>query len=254
MRGDRRVRGTRATALAVLCLALVACGEDSWGPGAMTAPGVAPASTTAAPFPTSGEALTAPTTPDPVVTAPTTPDPAATASTTPEVAPEEAEVLVERPDGFPNGGERFLIERLDRDVARRCTREPAGRLSKGALAGLDCDTLALFGARSSYELFRSRAAMEAAYGRYREAWKVPVARGQCVPAGGGGSVPGDATWGFGRRSPSEGRVMCYRAGGDVWFVTSIEKIRVLAFARAPRFGAVSRFWRSVGLPTEKPLP
>lgn len=161
--------------------------------------------------------------------------------------------LVERPPDFPTTGERFLLRRVAPDVARRCTREADGDRSEGSIAGIVCQTQAVYGVESYFELFRNRVATEAAYGSARDAAGVPVARGQCVPPGGGGRAPGDATWGFGADAPSQGRVMCFREGDEVWFVTSVEAINVIAFARAPRFGALDRFWRTVGIPSVEPI-
>jgi hypothetical protein len=227
MRGTIARRGAAAGTIAALCAALTACGGEATSERTVT---VTSASSTPAPPPatTTGSL--------PVITAPT----------------DEDRVLVDRPAGFPNTGEAFLLARLDDDIARRCTREAAADRSRGSIAGIVCETRTVYGARSYYELFRSRPALEASYSRYRRANDVPVARGQCVPAGGGGRVPGDAPWGFGAESPSEGRVMCFRSSGNVWFITSIDDINVLAFATARRFGAVDRFWRSVGLPSEDP--
>jgi hypothetical protein len=49
-------------------------------------------------------------------------------------------------------------------------------------------------------------------------------------------------------------VQCYRRAGAIRFVTSLDRIHVLAIATAPRFGAVDRFWRTVGLPDARPRP
>lgn len=237
MLGTSGSRATTGVVVAALCLALVACGGET----------------------SSSSRTVTVTTATPATTAPLTTPPAITTTATPPTAPADPAapgddtVLVDRPPGFPNTGERFLLARLDRDIARRCTREAPGDRSRGSIAGLVCETRSVYGARSYYELFRNRVGMEASYGRYREANDVPVARGQCVPAGGGGRVPGDAPWGFGAEAPSEGRVMCFRANGQVWFITSVEKINVLAFATAQRFGAVDRFWRNVGLPSRTPV-
>jgi hypothetical protein len=228
-------------ALATTCLSLAACGGEATSSRTVTVTGA-----TSTPAPPTTPAVTAPTV-TVIQTAPATTAPAA-----PE-PPEDDRVLVDRPADFPNGGESFLLARLDRDIARRCTREPDADRSRGSIAGIVCETRSVYGARSYYELFRSRVGMEASYSRYREANGVPVARGQCVPAGGGGRVPGDAPWGFGSEAPSEGRVMCFRSAGNVWFITSIERINVLAFATAQRFGSVDRFWRTVGLPSEDPI-
>lgn len=175
---------------------------------------------------------------------PASPTPPAASTST---APAADTGAVERPPGFPNGGERAMLARLDPGVARLCTRTgPAGR-SASAVAGITCRTAAGYGASARYELFSSRAAMADAYGAIRAANGVPVASGRCVPAGGGGRVPGDAPWGFGR-GRDEGRVQCYRSREGVRFVTSLDRINVIAIATAPRFGAVDRFWRTVGLP------
>lgn len=222
-------------AAAAMCAALAACGEDPVSERTVTV-------TTATTVPARTAATATPAT----TTATTSPG----ATTT---GPGGDPVLAGRPDDFPTTGERFLLDRLDRDIARRCTREPEEDRSRGTIAGLSCETQAVYGARSYFELFRNRVAMEAAYSRYRSANHVPVARGQCVPPNGGGRVPGDAPWGFGTEAPSEGRVMCFRADGEVWFVTSVEKINVLAFATADRFGPIDRFWRTVGIPGAEPL-
>jgi hypothetical protein len=236
-RAGRRLRPAGAVAgLAALCAMLTACAEDAVGPAATAAsrvPATTPAATGATPPATAA-----------VAPAPRTTPAAPGAATDPEP--------VDRPAGFPATGEAFLLTRLDRDVARRCTRRPGAELSAGAIAGVDCAAPSADGVRSSYELFRTRVAMEVAYGRIRAANGVPVARGQCVPPGGGGRVPGDAPWGYGAGAPGQGRVMCFRDGGEVRFVTSIEALNVLAFASAERFGAADRFWRTVGLPSPRP--
>lgn len=155
------------------------------------------------------------------------------------------------PPGFPNRGERFLLARLDPGIAPLCSRARAALRSDEAVAGLTCDTAAEHGAAARYELFRSRRALAAAYGAIRTANGVPVAGGGCVPPGGGGRVPGDAPWGFGR-GRDEGRVQCYRRAGAIRFVTSLDRIRALAILTAPRFGAVDRFWRTTALPDPRP--
>jgi hypothetical protein len=242
MRGTIVWRATGGAAVAAACLALVACGGETTSSRTVTVTSTTPVTTPATTPAETTLATTAQATPPPPPSAPVDP-----------VPPEDDAVLVDRPANFPNTGERFLLARLDRDIARRCTREASADRSRGSIAGLVCETQSVYGARSYYELFRNRVGMEASYGRYRQANGVPVARGQCVPAGGGGRVPGDAPWGFGPEAPSEGRVMCFRTNGRVWFITSVEKINVLAFATAQRFGAVDRFWRNVGLPSRTPV-
>lgn len=248
MRGLGVRRVAAGAVLAGACLGLAACGGESSGQRTVT---ITSEASVPAPPPPTAPAVTTPavTAPPATVeaTTPTVPDP-----TTP-VEPEEPEVLVDRPADFPNGGERFLLVRLDPDVARRCTREADSDRSRGSIAGIVCETQAAYGARSYFELFRNLNGLEASYSRYRSANGVPVARGQCAPAGGGGRVPGDGTWGFGETARNQGRLMCFRANGRVWFITSVESTNVLAFAVAPRFGAVDRFWRSVGVPSRDPV-
>ncbi len=237
--GTVRRRVAAGGALLGACALLAACGGETTSPRTVT---VTSSPSVPAPLPTTPSV---PTTPD--VTAP----PATVEVTTP--APLEPEVLVDRPAGFPNGGERFLLERLEPDVARRCTRESDDDRSRGSIAGIVCETQSAYGARSYFELFRNLNGLEAGYSRHRAANGVPVARGQCAPAGGGGRVPGDGTWGFGENAPNQGRLMCFRADGRVWFITSVESTNVLAFAVARRFGQVDRFWRSVGVPSRDPV-
>lgn len=252
MRGVVVRRAAAGAVVAALGLGLAACGGETTSQRVVT---VTSSASVPAP-PTSAPVVTAPpvtvtvvTSPEPlptdtvpVVTAPAEPDP-----------PADPEVLVDRPAGFPNGGEAFLLARLDPDIARRCTRETDADRSRGSIAGIVCETRSSYGARSYFELFRNLRGMEASYSRYRAANDVPVARGQCAPAGGGGRVPGDGTWGFGENARNQGRLMCFRADGDVWFITSIESTNILAFATAPRLGPVDRFWRSVGVPSRDPV-
>ena len=229
MRDGTAGRMARAAALAVLCLGAAACDDE---PSAERTVTVTDPAVATAPATTAAAATTAP------------------AATTPATTPDTP--LTERPAGFPTTGERFLLARIDPDIARRCTREAPEDRSDDAIAGITCDTESVYGVRSYFELFRSRVAMETSYGRVRDANDVPVASGQCVPPGGGGRVPGEAPWGFGAEAPSEGRVMCFRDGGEIWFVTSVEKANVLAFARSDRFGALDRFWRTAGIPRAEP--
>lgn len=219
-----------AVALAVLCLGVAACDDEPSSERTVTV--TDPVAATAAAAATTAPAATTP--PATTTGAPDTP-------------------LTERPAGFPTTGERFLLARIDPDIARRCTREAPEDRSDDAIAGITCETTSVYGVRSYFELFRNRVDMETAYGRYRDANDVPVAGGQCVPPGGGGRVPGEAPWGFGAEAPSEGRVMCFRGGGEIWFVTSVEKANILAFARAERFGALDRFWRTAGIPRAEPV-
>ncbi|MGD9571989.1 MAG: hypothetical protein AB7V62_08905 [Thermoleophilia bacterium] len=251
MRGTSIGRVAAAVAIGGLAVALAACGGESTAQRTVTV-------TSAASVPAPPPATTAPVVTAPPVTSLTEPEPLPTATVSTVTAPAEPttpadpEILVERPADFPNGGEQFLLARLEPDIQRRCTRESDADRSRGSVAGLICETASAYGARSYYELFRSRRGLEVSYGRYRSANGVPVARGECAPAGGGGRVPGDGTWGFGPSAPTKGRLMCFRSNGNVWFITSVESINVLAFATAKKFGDVDRFWRSVGVPSEQP--
>ncbi|WP_217913164.1 hypothetical protein [Miltoncostaea marina] len=173
------------------------------------------------------------------------------AATAPATTAAATAPAVPRPAGFPDGGERFLLARLEPRLARLCGRAPAASRSAGAVAALACRSAGELGAAARFELFPARAALVAAYGRLRAANGVPVASGQCVPAGGGGRVPADGPWGFGS-GRDEGRVMCFRAGGVVRVVTTVERIRTLAWTAAPRFGDAVRFWRGPGIPSLRP--
>ncbi len=252
MRGTSMGRVAVAIGVAGLALGLAACGGESSAQRTVTVTSAAsvpaPPPTTTAPVVTAPPPTETLSGPDPL---PTETVPMVTAPEEP-ATPEEPEVLVERPAGFPNGGEQFLLARLEPDIQRRCTRESQGDRSRGSIAGIICETASAYGARSYYELFRNQRGLEVSYGRYRSANGVPVARGECAPAGGGGRVPGDGTWGFGPSAPTKGRLMCFRSNGNVWFITSVESINVLAFATAKKFGDVDRFWRSVGVPSEQP--
>lgn len=181
--------------------------------------------------------------------------PTQTATAPPGTSTDPDDVLVERPANFPNGGERFLLARLDPDVARRCTRQRADSLSRGAVAGLYCDTAGALGATAFYDLFPTRARLEASYGRYRRGNNVPLAQGQCVPGPKKtpSSVPAEGTWTFARGARDvEGRVMCFKSDDKVWLITSHDAIRTLSFFSATRRKPVNDFWYGPGFPTTDP--
>ena len=126
------------SAVAAAALALAGCG----GVGPVTAP-----DTDATPPPITGTETTGTT------TAPL-PDP-------------NTKVLVERPAGFPNKGEAFMLARLHPQVARRCTRAKTDTRATGSVAGLACDTERAYGVTAYYNLFPSRPAVGAARRRRR---------------------------------------------------------------------------------------
>lgn len=151
---------------------------------------------------------------------------------------------VERPDDFPNGGEAYLLDHLNPDVARHCTREDPDSLSRGAVAGLFCDTTAVFGARAFYDLFPNQDRMDASYGRYREAHDVPPNVGRCIPGR-------RATF----RTPCEnslilnedptqvvGRMMVYDEAGETWMIAGLNPLRTLVFLTGPGTREVAGFW------------
>ena len=184
---------------------------------------------------------------------PTAPTQTATVPT--ETSSDPDDVLVDRPADFPNGGEKYLLARLDPDVARRCTRQRADSLSRGAVAGLYCDTSGALGATAFYDLFPNRARLDASYGRYRRGNNVPLAQGQCVPGADKtpSSIPAEGTWNFARRpGVVQGRVMCFKSDDKVWLVTSHEAIRTLSFFSATRRKPVNDFWYGPGFPTTDP--
>lgn len=181
--------------------------------------------------------------------------PTQTATAPPGTSTDPDDVLVERPANFPNGGEAFLLARLDPDVARRCTRQRADSLSRGAVAGLYCDTSRALGATAFYDLFPTRARLEASYGRYRRGNDVPLAEGQCVPGPKKtpSSIPAEGTWTFAQRPRTvQGRVMCFKSDDKVWLVTSHDAIRTLSFFSATRRKPVNDFWYGPGFPTTDP--
>ncbi|MEQ9335604.1 MAG: hypothetical protein RJQ03_00260, partial [Miltoncostaeaceae bacterium] len=173
--------------------------------------------------------------------------PAAAAGAGPE---DTGGVLVERPGDFPNGGERFLLARLDPEVARRCTRALADSLSRGAVAGLFCDGREAFGSAIHYELFPTRLATEDAYGRYRRANDVPLATGDCLagPTPGPATPPAEASWR--RGAPlGAGRAMCFAGTEGRWLVSSHPPIRTLTFLLGDRAGALRDLWRERAAPS-----
>ena len=158
--------------------------------------------------------------------------------------PPANDARVERPDDFPNGGEAYLLDHLNPDVARHCTREDPDSLSRGAVAGLFCDTTAVFGARAFYDLFPNQDRMGASYGRYREAHDVPPNVGRCIPGR-------RATF----RTPCEnslilnedptrvvGRMMVYDEEGETWLIAGLNPLRTLVFVTGPGTREVAGFW------------
>lgn len=214
------------SAVAAAAMALAGCG----GVGPVTAP-----DTDATPPPITGTETTGTT------TAPL-PDP-------------NTKVLVERPAGFPNKGEAFMLARLHPQVARRCTRAKTDTRATGSVAGLACDTERAYGVTAYYDLFPSRAAMEAAYGRYRRANGVPLEAGTCFPPVGkrrGAPLPAEGPWRAGG-TLGAGRAMCVRAGDRVWLVTD-HPARMIAYLAAPTRQPLVPFWRTTGAPTVHPRP
>lgn len=194
--------------------------------------------------------------PDP---APAADEPGRTGTTGPappdasaDAGPEDTGgVLVERPAGFPDGGERFLLARLDPEIARRCTRALTDSLSRGAVAGLFCDGREDLGAAIHYELFRSRLATEDAYGRYRRANDVPLAAGDCLRAGGDAAPAAESGWRLGAPLGA-GRAMCFAATRGRWLVSSHPPIRTLTFLLGDDSGALRRLWVRRAAPAVRP--
>lgn len=235
----------------LVCLALAAGGVLALaGCGGTTT--VVPASAPSTAGTTTAGATAAPATTAPARTALPTPP---TTGVTTDAGAGPDDPVIRRPAGFPNGGERYLLARLDPEVARLCTRESASSRAGGSVAGLYCATASRFGVDAYYDLFPTRAGLDASYGRYRRANGVPLDSGDCVPGPGvrASSIPAEGTWGYagaGRRP--EGRVMCFTADGDVWLVTGHERIRTLSFFSAPRRRQVNDFWYGAGFPTVDP--
>lgn len=191
----------------------------------------------------------APTT-APAATTPATPAPAADPGTT--GAEDTGGVLVERPAGFPNGGEAFLLARLHPEVARRCTRALADSLTRGAVAGLFCDGRETLGTALHYELFPTRLATEDAYGRYRRANDVPLDTGDCLAGPATGAAPAaEASWQ--RGAPlGFGRAMCFAGTDGRWLVSSHPRIRTLAFLLGDDAAALRAAWARRAAPSLRP--
>lgn len=186
----------------------------------------------------------------PAVTTPPTPATTASTTTGAPVPDDTGGVLVERPAGFPNRGEAFILARLHPEVARRCTRAEADTTAAGAVAGLRCDTEPALGVAAFYDLFPTTAAA-AAYGRYRRANDVPLDRGNCLAAGTRTArLPAEGPWRAGR-TLGTGRAMCFRAGERAWLVSS-HPARINAYLGAPTRAPLAPFWRTMGAPTARP--
>ncbi len=224
-------------------LALAGCGGTT-----TVVPASAPTTAgTTAPAPPATDTRTAP--PRTALPTPPTTD----AQTTPATGEDGARIR--RPAGFPNGGEAYLLARLDPAVAPYCTREPSASRAGGSVAGLYCATAGRFGVDAYYDLFPTRARLEASYGRYRRANDVPLDSGDCVPGPGvrASGIPSEGTWGYATNTARrEGRVMCFRSDGRVWLVTSHNRIRTLSFFAADRRRQVNDFWYGAGFPSLTP--
>jgi hypothetical protein len=236
-----------ATGVVALALALSGCGGTSTVVPAGDATGTSATATTAAPDRPAGTTTRETETATETPAAPSTTAPAAPAS-----EPDDTGgVLVERPGGFPNRGEAFILARLHPDVARRCTRADAGTTAAGAVAGLQCDTEPAFGAAAFYDLFPTTALTAGAYGRYRRANGVPLEQGNCLaPRTRQGTLPAEGAWRAGR-ALGAGRAMCLRSGDRVWLVSS-HPARIIAYLSAPTRAPPAPFWRTTGAPTARP--
>lgn len=229
--------------------ALAGCDATSTVPPTAAPPATTGATTgTAASTAAAGTTTTTVTSTAPHTDLPTPP----TAGTAPATT---GDVRVRRPAGFPNGGEAFVLARLDPAIRPYCTREPAGSRASDAVAGVYCATRERWGVDAYYDLFPNRADLEASYGRYRRANGVPLDSGDCVPGPGirASSIPAEGRWGYadsGRRTA--GRVMCFKAGGRVWLVTSHTSTRILSFFAADRRRPLTDFWYGAGFPALRP--
>jgi hypothetical protein len=138
-------------------------------------------------------------------------------------------------------------------VRERCTREPVRDRSRGAIAGVVCETRSALGAKSWYELFPSVRALEASYARYRSAQDVPIGVRNC-PNVRQPPLPGETTWFYRQeRDDIQGRVMCFReSDGDYWLIWTHESLRAMGFATARRYLSASVYWTRQGSLTEAP--
>jgi len=124
--------------------------------------------------------------------------PTQTATAPPGTSTDPDDVLVERPANFPNGGERFLLAARPR---RRppLYRQRADSLSRGAVAGLYCDTAGALGATAFYDLFPPVPAWRRPTGATGAATTCPSHRANASPAQEDpSSVPAEGTWTFAR--------------------------------------------------------
>jgi hypothetical protein len=239
-----------AMSIVALTLALSGCGGTSTVVPAGDATGTSTAATAAA------DRRATATTAETETETQTQTETAATASTTAPAAPapvpdDTGGVLVERPGGFPNRGEAFILARLHPDLARRCTRADPGTTAAGAVAGLRCDTEPAFGVAAFYDLFPTTALAAGAYGRYRRANGAPLDQGNCLaPPARQTALPAEGAWRAGR-ALGAGRAMCLRSGDRVWLVSS-HPARIVAYLSAPARAPLAPFWRATGAPTARP--
>lgn len=240
---DRRRRVLAAATIAALALpAAIACDGTTTvvAPDDMTRTAPPGGATDATPAPPS---QTMPSTPATTGQSPV--------SSGPRVPDDTGGVLIERPAGFPNRGEAFILARLHPEVARRCTRAERDTIAAGAVAGLRCDTEPALGVAAFYDLFPTAVAAAGAYGRYRRANDVPLGRGNCLATGPPSArLPAEGPWRAGR-GVGTGRAMCFRAGERVWLV-SAHPARINAYLSASARAPLAPFWRTMGAPTARP--
>lgn len=243
---NRRARRRAAACLAVAsAIALAGCaGEEKnvtvavtvhTSTGGSSVPATATGGVPTDYSPTTAYTPTTPTTPTaplyptiPTVTSPTSP-------TTPGTTTD-----AQGPAGYPDAGERRLLDRLPTLTSRRCTRTNASDRDPRATVSLQCDLRDLYNVRTVIERFPSVAVADGVYERTRRTQGVGRSIGPCTRSG--IRPPGETTWHTRGKKAPRGRVMCFRSDERFWFVWTQNDARVVVWASSARLPSVRQYW------------
>jgi hypothetical protein len=151
-----------------------------------------------------------------------------------------ADYKIPPPPAFPNTDETRILSLLHSSVASTCKREAADDRYEGSVAGVYCTPG--HGIRVWYDLFHTRAALDAMYAtHFRESFAKHDSGfcGNIAIAEGAYTQDGEPA----------GRVFCDLSDdGTPYFEWKHEELLVLATAKAPQHALLARWWKTSGGP------